>query len=167
MSAVLAGLASASLALAIRLRRQAFEWLSAILLVIAAIGSPRMGFMCLLTVLVGRYCLSRKESANRSIFSWPMAISLMGATALHYIRSALVDLTGHHGLSGSWMLNRFGLSHKIKGKGQSDLDYDSIGQAFGFAWRQSELAIKQLPLSMHLEHLVLYLLAAVGLLWLL
>lgn len=167
LSAVLAGLASASLALAIRLRRQAFEWLSAILLVIAAIGSPRMGFMCLLTVLVGRYCLSRKESANRSIFSWPMAISLMGATALHYVRVALVDLTGRYVLSGSSMLNRFGLSHKIKGKGQSDLDYDSIGQAFGFAWRQSELAIKQLPLSMHLEHLVLYLLAAVGLLWLL
>lgn len=96
-----------------------------------------------------------------------MAISLMGATALHYVRVALVDLTGRYVLSGSSMLNRFGLSHKIKGKGQSDLDYDSIGQAFGFAWRQSELAIKQLPLTMHLEHLVLYLLAAVGLLWLL
>ena len=96
-----------------------------------------------------------------------MAISLMGATALHYIRVGLVDLTGRYVLSGSSMLNRFGLSHKIKGKGQSDLDYDSIWQTFGFAWRQSELAIKQLPLSMHLEHLVLYLLAAVGLLWML
>ena len=92
-----------------------------------------------------------------------MAISLMAATALHYIRVGLVDLTGRYVLSGSSMLNRFGLSHKIKGKGQSDLDYDSISQAFGFAWRQSELAINHLSLSIHLEHLFLYLLAALGL----
>ena len=163
LSAVLVALASASLALAIRLRRHVFECLSAVFLVIAAIGCPRMGFMCLLTVLVGRYGLSRKESSNRSIYSWPMAISLMAATALHYIRVGLVDLTGRYVLSGSSMLNRFGLSHKVKGKGQSDLDYDSILQAFGFAWRQSELAINHLSLSIHLEHLFLYLLAALGL----
>ena len=163
LSAVLVALASASLALGIRLRRHVFEWLSAIFLVIAAIGCPRMGFMCLLTVLLGRYSLSRKESSNRSIYSWPMAISLMVATALHYIRVGLVDLTGRYVLSGSSMLNRFGLNHKITGKGQSDLDYDSIWQAFGFAWRQSELVIDQLSLSIHLEHLFLYLLAALGL----
>ena len=163
LSAVLVALASASLALGIRLRRHVFEWLSAIFLVIAAIGCPRMGFMSLLTVLVGRYSLSREESSNLSIYSWPMALSLMGATALHYIRVGLVDLTGRYVLSGSSMLNRFGLNHKITGKGQSDLDYDSIWQAFGFAWRQSELAIDQLSLLIQFEHLSLYLLAALGL----
>ena len=158
--AVLVALASASLALRIRLRRHVFEWLSAIFLIIAAIGCPRMGFMCLLIVLVGHYSLSRKESSNRSIYSWPMAISLMIATALHCIRVGLVDLAGRYVLSGSSMLNRFSLNHKISGKGQPDLDYDSIWQAFGFVWRQSELVIDQLSLWIYLEHLFLYLLAA-------
>lgn len=166
LSAVLLAFASASLALAIRLRRQAFETLSAVLLVIAAIGCPRMGFVCLITVLIGRYSLLRNNSANRTVFSWPMALALAGASSLHYLRVGLVDLTGRYILSGSSMLNRFGLSHKIKGKGQSDLDYDSIWQSFGFAWRQSELTINQLSLSMHLEHLFLYVLAGCGLVWL-
>ena len=165
-SAVLLSLASASLGLAIRLRAKAFEVLSAVLLVVAAIGCPRMGFVCLLTVLMGRYCLSRKDSSTYSIFSWPMALSLVGASSLHYIRVGLVDLSNQYILSGSSMINRFGLSHKIKGKGQSDLDYDSILQSFGFAWRQSELAINQLSLSIHIEHLSLYLVSFLGLLWL-
>ena len=54
----------------------------------------------------------------------------------------------------------------MRGKGQSDLDYESIWQAFGFVWRQSELMIQsdwRIRGLENFEHLFLYLLAAVGL----
>lgn len=163
LSSVLLALASATLALGLRSQRAFWHWLSAVLLVSGAIGCPRMGVISALTVLIGRYGLPRRDAAVRAIFSWPMTLALLGFSALHYVRVGLVDLTGRYVLDGSSILNRFGFSHEMRGKGQSDLNYESIVQAFGFVWRQSELMIGKLPWHMQLEHLLLYLLAAGGL----
>ena len=92
-----------------------------------------------------------------------MALVLLGSSALHYVRVGLVDLTGRYVLGGSSMLDRFGLIHRMRAKGQSDLDYESIAQAFGFAWRQSELMIGRIPFISSVEHLLLYMFSAGGL----
>ncbi|HJN34728.1 MAG TPA: hypothetical protein QF700_11505 [Prochlorococcus sp.] len=163
LSAVLVAVSASGLALAIRLRSAWLHQLSAVLLVIAAIGCPRMGVMCAITVLIGRYALELKDSFVRAIYSWSMALALFASSAMHYIRLAVVDLTGRFILGGSSMLDRFGFIHKIKGKAQSDLDYESIAQSFGFAWRQSELMIDKISKVASFEHLLLYLLAGTGL----
>ena len=114
--------------------------------------------MCAITVLIGRYALELKDSFVRAIYSWSMALALFASSAMHYIRLAVVDLTGRFILGGSSMLDRFGFIHKTKGKAQSDLDYESIAQSFGFAWRQSELMIDKISKVASFEHLLLYLL---------
>ena len=166
LSSVLLALASASLALAVRLQKAFWHRITAFLLVISAIGCPRLGAITAITVLIGRYGLPRRDRAVKVIMSWPMVIALFASSAVHYIRVGLVDLSGRYVLDGSSILNRFGLFHKMRGKGQSDLDYESIWQAFGFVWRQSELMIRSDWRSRGLanvEHLLLYVLAAVGL----
>ena len=163
LSSALLASASASFALSVRLDQVYWHRFSAVLLVFAAIGCPRMGVMLAITILLGRYGLDRKCLSVASIFSWPMALVLFGSSALHYIRVGLVDLTGRYVLGGSSMIDRFGLIHKMRAKGQSDLDYESIAQAFGFAWRQSELMIGRIPLISSVEHLLLYMFSAGGL----
>ena len=166
LSSVLLALASANLALAVRFHQVFWHRITAFLLVTAAIGCPRMGVMTAITVLIGRYGFARRDRAVKAIMSWPMALSLLGASAVHYIRVGLVDLTGRYVLGGSALLDRFGLIHKMRGKGQSDLDYESVWQAFGLFWRQSELMIRgnwRLRGIENVEHLLFYLLAAAGL----
>ena len=166
LSSVLLALASASLALAVRFQKALWHRVAACLLVTAALGCPRLGVMTAITVLIGRYGLPRRDRAVRAIMSWSMALALLGASAVHYIRVGLVDLTGRYVLDGSSLLDRFGLIHKMRGKGQSDLDYESVWQAFGLFWRQSELMIRsdwRLRGLENVEHLLFYLLAAAGL----
>ncbi len=163
LSSSLLALASASFALSVRLNQVYWHRFSALLMVTAAIGCPRMGVMLAITVLIGRYGLNRKSLPVAAIYSWPMALALFGSSALHYIRLALVDLTGKYVLNGSSILDRFGLIHKMSTKGQSYLDYESLAQAFGFAWRQSELMIERIPLISSVEHLLLYVFSAAGL----
>ena len=166
LSSVLLAMASASLALALRFHKAVWHRITAFLLVTVAIGCPRMGVMCAITVLIGRYGLPRRDRSVRAIMSWPMALALLGASAVHYIRVGLVDLTGRYVLGGSSLLDRFGLIHKMRGKGQSDLDYESVWQAFGLFWRQSELMIRSdwsIRGLENIEHLLFYLLGATGL----
>ena len=163
LSAVLVAVSASCLALASRFKRAWLYCLTAVLLTIAAIGCPRMGVMCAITVLIGRYALDLKDPFVRAIYSWPMALTLLGASAMHYIRLGVVDMTGRFVLGGSSLIDRFGLLHKVRGKGQSDLDYESIVQSFGFAWRQSELMIDKMSKVANFEHLLFYLLAGVGL----
>ena len=163
LSSALLALASAFLALSVRLNQVYWHRFSAVLLISAAIGCPRMGVMLAITVLIGRYGLDRKCLSVAAVFSWPMALALFGSSALHYIRVGLVDLTGKYILGGSSLLDRFGFIHKMRTNGQSDLDYESITQAFGFAWRQSELMIGSIPLISSVEHLLVYVFSAGGL----
>ena len=163
LSSALLALASASFALSVRLNQVCWHRFSALLLVAAAIGCPRMGVMLAITISIGRYGLNREYLSVTAIYSWPMVLVLLGSSALHYIRVGLVDLTGRYVLGGSSMLDRFGFIHKISTKGQSYLDYESIVQAFGFAWRQSELMIGRIPLISSVEHLLLYVFSAGGL----
>lgn len=163
LSAVLVAVSSSFLALASRLKRAWLHRFSAVLLLIAAIGCPRMGVMCAITILIGHYTLDLKDSFVRGIYSWSMSLALLGASAIHYIRLAVVDMTGRFVLGGSSLIDRFGLLHKTRGKGQSDLDYESIVQSFGFTWRQSELMINKISKVASFEHFLFYLLAGVGL----
>ena len=163
LSSALLALASAFFALSVRLNQVYWHRFSAVLLISAAIGCPRMGVMLAITVLIGRYGLDRKCLSVAAVFSWPMALALFGSSALHYIRVGLVDLTGKYILGGSSLLDRFGFIHKMRTNGQSDLGYESITQAFGFAGRQSELMIGSIPLIPSIEHLLLYVFSAGGL----
>ena len=163
LSSALLALASASFAVSVRLNQVFWHRVSAVLLVSAAIGCPRMGVMLAITILIGRYGLARKYLSVAAVFSWPMVLVLLGSSALHYVRVGLVDLTGRYVLGGSSMLDRFGFIHRMRTKGQSDLDYESITQTFGFAWRQSELMIGRFPFISSVEHLLLYMFSAGGL----
>ena len=117
LSSALLALASASFALSVRLNQVYWHRFSALLLVAAAIGCPRMGVMLAITILIGRYGLNRKYLSVTAIFSWPMVLVLLGSSALQYIRVGLVDLTGRYILGGSSILDRFGFIHKIRTKG--------------------------------------------------
>ena len=162
LSAVLVTVAATAAGLAIRLERRWFNHLAAGLLVLASLGCPRMGVM--LAITIGAFSALGPPSA---LLRLRLAALCFAASVLHYLRVLLVDSWGLFNLKGTGPLLRFGFTHEVAERGQSQLPYDHLLQAFGFAWRQSQWAIDRLSVSTNLQHLAIYGLAATGLLLLL
>ena len=167
LSAVLVSCAAAFSALAIRFSRRWLWSAGSILLVMAALACPRMGFMLIVVLLIGS-CLGMASEW----FNWKLSVWCLIAVMSHYARVLIVDSWGLFRLKGSGPLVRLGYNHEVLKRGQSSLPYESLLDSFTFAWRQSQWMINANSHNLHLnesllrfniEHLCVYLLAGLGL----
>lgn len=146
-------------------------------LVVAPLLSARFGIVIVLSLLLVRFATWRSGFSGvslpvREILRFRSLILVALLTFAHFLHQWLVKLWagGQFSFSGGFRLARLGLSPGVDAIAQGDYDYQSIGQAFSFLWRQSEFiqVFSDFPPALDVEHFVFWVLgigSAISLFW--
>lgn len=146
--------------------RPAFRAGAALVLVVAPLLAPRLGFGILISLILARFSVESQargflpqELGNLVRLRSILAVALM--TSLHFLHIMVVKFwAGDRFIfrsGGGWMA-RMGFLAGTEGIGQGGYDYTSNLQTLTFIWRQSEYiqTFKSFPLNLDIEHVLFW-----------